>query len=155
MRTDHVLRRALSVALFGCAALGASAQGLLDDFAVAIANDRAEEVSRLVARGMDPNSVDAKGDTPLCIAARSGASRSVDALLAAKANPNRANRFNDTPLMLAALNGNLDVVRKLVAGGAQLDPPGWTPLIYAATGGHDDVVTYLAQRVVSAHRARR
>jgi ankyrin repeat protein len=48
--------------------------------------------------------------------------------------------------MLAALNGNLDAVRKLVAGGARIDTPGWTPLIYAATGGHNDVVTFLAQR---------
>src|SRR6478752_8270040 len=103
MRTDHVLRRALSVALFGCAALGASAQGLLDDFAVAIASDRAEEVSRLVARGMDPNSVDERGDTALCTAARNGSVRSIDVLLAAKADPNRPNRFNDMPLMLAAL----------------------------------------------------
>ena len=92
---------------------------------------------------MDPDAVDVNGDTLLCIAARGGAARSVGALLAAKANPNRANRFNDTPLMLAALNGNLDVVRRLVAGGALLDPPGWTPLIYAATGGHDAIVEYL------------
>jgi len=70
MRTENALRRAFAIALFGCAAIGLSAQGLLDDLAVAIASDRAEEVSRLVARGMDPNSVDEKGDTALCIAAR-------------------------------------------------------------------------------------
>src|SRR6476469_1173245 len=108
MRIEHALRLLLLVALLVGAAMTVVAQGLLDDLAIAIANDRADDVSRLLARGMDPDSVDANGDTPLCIAARNGAARSVDALLAAKANPNRANRFNDTPLMLAALNGRMD-----------------------------------------------
>jgi ankyrin repeat protein len=57
----------------------------------------------------------------------------VDALLAAKAKADVPNRFNDTPLMAAALQGHLDVARRLLAAGAALDPPGWTPLIYAAT----------------------
>ena len=64
-------------------------------------------------------------------------------LLAAKAPVDAKNRFGDTPLMGAALSGQLDIVRKLRARGAALEPSGWTPLIYAATGGHDAVVTYL------------
>jgi uncharacterized protein len=119
------------------------AQGLLDDLVIAVTNDRVDEVRRLLARGMDANSVDANGDTLLCIAARSGSARTLDVLLAAKANPNRPNRFGDTPLMLAALKGDLDSVRALVAKGAVVDHPGWTALIYAATGGHDDVVAFL------------
>ena len=77
---------------------------------------------RLLARGMDPDSVDAKGDTLLCIAARNGSARTVEALLAAKANPNRANRFGDTPLMLAALNGDLDT-RPRAGRGRRSDQP--------------------------------
>src|SRR6478672_4629626 len=118
MRIDLVLRRLLLVAFLVGAPISVLAQGLLDDLAIAVANDRAEDVRRLLARGMDPNSVDAKGDTLLCIAARSGSPHAVAVLLAAKADPNRANRFRDTPLMLAALNGSLDSVRALVAGGA-------------------------------------
>jgi ankyrin repeat protein len=79
----------------------------------------------------------------LCIAARNGSVHSVRALLEAKANPNVANRYGDTPLMLASIKGNLDIVRVLVAAKARLDPPGWTPLIYAATGGHEPIVDYL------------
>ena len=146
MRIDRVLPRFLLAVLLGCVAIGVPAQGLLDELAVAAANDRPDDVRKLIGRGMDPNSVDANGDTPLCIAARNGSARTIDVLLSAKADPNRPNRFNDTPLMLASLSGNLEVVRRLVAAGAAIDPPGWTPLIYAATGGHDAIVTFLAQR---------
>jgi ankyrin repeat protein len=45
--------------------------------------------------------------------------------------------------MAAALSGNLAIVRTLRARGASLENPGWTPLIYAATGGHDAIVGYL------------
>jgi ankyrin repeat protein len=85
----------------------ALAQALLDDLAQAVANDRVEEVRRLLARGMDPDSVDARGDTMLCVAARNGSRASAQALLRAKAHPDRPNRFGDTPLMLAALKGDL------------------------------------------------
>ncbi len=34
-------------------------------------------------------------------------------------------------------------MKKLRAAGAEVNHAGWTPLIYAATGGHDDVVRYL------------
>ena len=126
--------------------VAALAQGLLDDLAVAVANDRTDEVRRLLARGMDPDSVDANGETMLCIAARSGSVGAAQLLLDAKAKPDKPNRWNDTPLMLAALQGNLDVVRALVAAKANVNPNGWTPLIYAATGGHDAVATFLLQR---------
>jgi len=121
------------------------AEPLLDELAHAVENDRVDEVKRLLARGMDPDSVDAQGEPMLCIAARSGSARAAQALLAAKAHPNVANRFGDTPLMLAALKGDLEIVRILQAGGAAINRQGWTPLIYAATGGHDDVVTFLVQ----------
>ena len=122
------------------------AQGLLDDLTVAVANDRADDVKRLLARGMDPNSVDASGDTLLGIAARNGSARVVAVLVAAKADPEKPNRYGDTPLLLASLKGDLDTVRALVAAGASINPRGWTPLIYAATGGHDAVATFLLQR---------
>jgi ankyrin repeat protein len=79
----------------------------------------------------------------LCVAARNGSRASAQALLRAKAHPDRPNRFGDTPLMLAALKGDLETVRALVAGGAAVNRPGWTPLIYAATGGHDGVADFL------------
>jgi uncharacterized protein len=136
--------RTLVVAfLLAIAAAPAFAQQVYEDMIIAVANDRADEGKRLLARGMDPNSVDPNGDPLLFIAARAGYRATVDVLLAAKANVNAKNRFGDTPLMAAALNGHLEVVRKLRTQGADIEPRGWTPLIYAATGGHDVVVAYL------------
>ena len=77
------------------------------------------------------------------LAARANHVGTVDALLAAKANVNAKSTFGDTAIMAAALNGHLDLVKKLRTRGADVDGPGWTALIYAATGGHDAVVTYL------------
>ena len=142
MLIDRV-RAVFAAIWFAMAAVPALAQQIYDDLIVAVANDRADEVKRLLARGMDANSVDPNGDPLLFIAARAGYGATVDVLLAAKANVNAKNRFGDTPLMAAALNGRLDIVRRLRTQGAELDPRGWTPLIYAATGGHDDVVAYL------------
>src|SRR4029078_6571972 len=95
--------------------------------------------------------VEANDETSLCIGARSGSVGAAQLLLDAKAKPDKPNRWNDTPLMLAALQGNLDVVRALVAAKANVNPNGWTPLIYAATGGHDAVATFLLQRGAHIH----
>ena len=138
-------RRALG-AFFLVAALAAPpalGQRLYDDMIVAVANDRASEVKSLLARGVDPNIVDPNGDPLLYVAARAGYGATVDALLAAKASVDARTRFGDTAMMGAALGGHLDVVKKLRMSGAALDYKGWTPLIYASTGGRDNVVAYL------------
>ena len=142
------LRRRLSVLLlapllFALAPAAVEAQNTLDDFMIAVANDRVPQVRALLARGIDPNSVDAAGDPALFIAARAGNAATVDVLLDAKANVDARNRFGDTPLMAAALRGHADVARKLRARGAAVNGPGWTPLIYAATGGHEDLIRWL------------
>lgn len=143
MCIDRRRRRVVGAALLLALSLPVAGEGLLDDLVRAVGNDNADEVKKLLARGMDADSVDANGEPMLCIAARNGSARTAQALLEARGNPNRPNRYGDTPLMLAALKGDLDTVRVLQAGGAAVNRRGWTPLIYAATGGHDDVVTFL------------
>ena len=102
----------------------ARAQDALDDFMIAVANDRAPQVRALLQRGIDPNSVDAAGDPALLIAARAGNVATVDVLLDAKANVDARNRFGDTPLMVAVLQGRVDVAKKLRARGAAVNTPG-------------------------------
>ena len=124
--------------------LPARAQQLYDDFVLAIENDRAEEVKRMLARGMDPNTVTRDGDPVLLSAARAGNAGTVDVLLAARnIKVDARSSHGDTALMAAAINGHLAIIKKLRARGAEINRAGWTPLIYAATGGHDDVVVYL------------
>jgi ankyrin repeat protein len=138
------IRALLGITLIALAtALPVQAQQVLDDLIVAVTNDRPAEVRRLLARGVDPDSVDRNGDPMLVLAARNGSAGAVDALLAGRARPDLANPHGDTAMLVAALKGNLALVRRLHTAGATLDGPGWTPLIYAATGGHEPVVRYL------------
>jgi ankyrin repeat protein len=54
--------------------------------------------------------------------------------------------FHNTPLHRAALEGNLEEVKKLVEGGADVNAKntiGKTPLHMASGNGHQDVVYYL------------
>jgi len=118
-------------------------ESLYDRFVQAVVADRRSEVRDLLARGMDPNTVDPNGDPVLLIAVRSGWDATTDMLLAAGAKVDAQNRFGDRPLMVAALNGNLAMCKKLLARGAELSPPGWTPLIYAASNDQIDVMRYL------------
>ena len=138
------LRRFLAAVLFVFAAAGpVRAQQLLDDLFIAAANDRADQVKAILARGVDPNSVDKNGDPVIVVAARSGSAAAVDALLAAKVDVDKRNRWGDTALMIAALNGQGGIAKALRQKGAAVTMKGWTPLIYAATGGHDDIVRWL------------
>jgi ankyrin repeat protein len=141
------IRASFGIALIAlAAALPAHAQQVLDELIVAVTNDRAADVRRLLARGVDPDSVDPNGDPMLVLAARNGSSGAVDALLAGRARPDLPNPRGDTAMLIAALKGNLALVRRLHTAGAKLDGPGWTPLIYAATGGHEPVVRYLLEQ---------
>jgi len=141
--------RNLARAAFAAALLlapAAFAEDLLQDLSIAVANDRANDVRTLLARGVDANSVDAHGDPLIVIAAREGSDKSLGVLLAANPRVDARNRYGETALMLAAMKGNLGIARKLRERGAALDFPGWTPLIYAATAGHDDMVRYLLEQ---------
>src|SRR5690606_36397380 len=53
------------------------------------------------------------------------------------------NARDETALMLVALQGDLESVKLLVKRGAEVNRPGWTPLHYAAAGGHVPVIAFL------------
>lgn len=138
------LRRWLAACLLAlAAALPAHAQQLLDDLFIAAVNDRGGEVKSILARGVDPDSIDANGDPVIVAAARAGSASVVDVLLAAKVQVDQRNRWGDTALMVAVLNGHAGIAKALRQRGAAVNMKGWTPLIYAATGGHDDIVRWL------------
>jgi ankyrin repeat protein len=124
-------------------AAGGVAAGPSEDLVIAVSNDRAARVKELLAAGVDPNTADPNGEPVLLIAARGGYAATVDALLAGKANVNARSKFGDSALMMAALGGHLEIAKTLRKRGADLDGPGWTQLIYAASTGQDAVVTYL------------
>lgn len=117
------------------------------DFVVAAQMDNAPMVRKLLGNGASPNTVDPiTGQSVLVLALREGADEVVTLLLAqsgidlelAAPNGNRA-------LMLAAFKRNKPALLALLAKGAIVTYPGWTPLHYAAAGGDEEIVRILLE----------
>lgn len=75
----------------------------------------------LLQHKADPNIRDAKGNTPLLLAAQAGREDLVDLLLTYNANINLANSSGQTPLIVAVNTRNEPIARKLLAKGADPD----------------------------------
>ena len=130
--------------------------GAYDDFFKAIQLDNARDVEQLLARGFDPNTPNPQG-VPALLKATQEQSFKAAAVLAShdQTQVDPRSERNESPLMLAALRGQEALVQTLVARGAEINKTGWTPLHYAATGGHLRVMAFLigAQAEVDAGSA--
>ncbi len=115
-------------------------------FTAAKRND-ASSISQLLARGFDANTINADGEHALLIAVREESSEVVQVLLRQpKLKPDARNNLGETPLMIAALKGREDWVNALLRLDADVNKTGWTPLHYAATGGHAQLVKQLLEQ---------
>lgn len=117
-----------------------------DDFFWAIKQDNAAQVSALLSRGFDPNTVDPAGSTGLMLALQES---SIKVALALIEHPQIKvevrNAADESPLMLAALKGEALLCQRLIQKGAEVNKPGWAPLHYAATNGHLEVMNLLLE----------
>ena len=121
--------------------------GSYEDFFRAVAMDDAASVRALLSRGFDGNTPDPKGQHALLIAAREKSGKVADELLRWPAiNVESRNGADESPLMFASLQGLTELAQKLVAKGADVNKPGWTPLHYAATKGHVAIMTLLLDK---------
>jgi ankyrin repeat protein len=85
----------------------------IDSLIKSVKFDDIDGVNKLLAKGMDPNSVEIQ------------------------------DKAGENAMMMAALNGDLDFVNLLIAKDAEVNKKGWAPLHYAAANGHDDIVKVL------------
>ena len=112
-----------------------------------------EAVSLLITAGADVNATSGAGVTALHLAADDAAKTRL--LLDAGANVNAVSQLGRTPLLVAAsASTGADVVRQLVAKGADLnvaDTTGVTPLIAAANADNSEVVHILLARGADVH----
>jgi ankyrin repeat protein len=121
-----------------------SSAGSYEDFFKAVQFDDVKTVQALLQRGFDPNTVNPAGIPALMLAVREP-SLKVAQLLASwpKVKTEVRNENDESVLMLAALKGFLPLVKQLVDKDADVNKPGWTPLHYAASGGHVSIVEFL------------
>jgi len=113
----------------------------------AINTDNASGVSALLARGVDPNAMDPRGQVALYVALRDGSPKVVAVLAAHPAiQLDAPNAANETPLMMAALRGDITSTPLLLDRGASVNRTGWTPLHYAASSPETRVVALLLDR---------
>jgi uncharacterized protein len=125
----------------------AGEETLLGDFFIALRNGHVDEVKEWLAKGVEANACDERGETPLMLAARSDDyPKVVSALLDAGAKSYLRNPYGETALMLAAFYGRSNSVALLLERGTDIGEAnrmGWTPLIYAAFAGHTAIVAQL------------
>ena len=118
--------------------------GSYEDFFAAVKRDNAGNLQSLLNRGFDPNTVDPGGLSGLYLALRDENLKAANVLLEwPRTNIDIRTPEDESPLMIAALKGRLDFVKRLLARGADVNKTGWTPLHYAASGGHRDIMQLL------------
>ncbi|MBB5460974.1 MULTISPECIES: ankyrin repeat domain-containing protein [unclassified Paraburkholderia] len=139
-------RRLACAAALACAALVAvpAHAAPIDSLIKSVKFDDVDGVNKLLAKGMDPNSVDNQGIPLLVIAAREKSDKVAAALLAnPKTDIEIQDKAGENALMMASLVGDLNFVNLLIAKDAEVNKKGWAPLHYAAANGHDDIVKVL------------
>ena len=120
--------------------------GSYDDFFKAINLDDVDTIAALLHRGFDVNTLNPAGEHGLFLALRESSVKVARVLIAwPKVNVEARTAQDESPLMLAALKGLTEICRQLIAKGADVNKPGWTPLHYAATHGHLDVMNLLLE----------
>jgi len=130
-------------------AIGVSAAraGSFEDFFTYIRNDNVTALDGLLKRGFDVNTHDERGQSGLVLALQEQSPKAARRLLAQPGIDIEAvNKAGESALMMAALKGDRDTVAVLLARGALVDRPGWTPLHYAATGPEPALVKLFLER---------
>ncbi|HXD39945.1 MAG TPA: ankyrin repeat domain-containing protein [Ramlibacter sp.] len=124
-----------------------SRAGSYEDFFAALKQDDPQAVKALLNRGFDPNTLDPKRLPGLYVALRDSSLKAAQALIDwPKTNVEMRTPEDESPLMMACLKGHIEMVRKLISRDADVNKTGWTPLHYAATGGHVAIIELLLEQ---------
>lgn len=113
-----------------------------------------DQMKRMLADGVDVNTIVTGDGTALIGAARAGQTRMVAFLLDENADPDLPARGDGSPLIAAAAAGETGIVEMLLDAGADRDrivPGDENPLMQAAWNGHRDVVRLLLDRGADAN----
>lgn len=118
-----------------------------EDFFIAITRNDGRAITALVERGFDPNTRGPAGEIGLVSALHSENLAAAEALFARPdIRLDLLNPAGESALMMAALHGQYDWCVRLLARGAPINKPEWSPLHYAASGPDAKVVRLLLDR---------
>lgn len=146
MRNNFINYIRKTLYLFVFVVLSNAYAGSYDDFFAAIQRDDAQAVQTLLVRGFDSNTMSPKGQYGLYLALREPSPKAAQVLIDwPRTDVNRLNANGESPLMLAALKGYQGLAEKLIRKGADVNKTGWTPLHYAASGGHLSLISLLLE----------
>lgn len=143
--TRRLAHRVSLVCAAALASLALSAQASdLDSLVKAVKFDDVKAVQKALAQGADPNATDSQGMPLIVLAAREKSDKVANALMAdSKTDIEKLDASGENAMMLAAFNDDIDLVKALIAKGAEVNKKGWAPLHYACSNGHDDIVKLL------------
>ncbi len=109
-----------------------------------------EILNTMLKFGLNANTPDKEGHTPLTISLINKQRDAAKVLIARGADVNAHAADYITPLHFAAHQGDIELVKLLVGYGADLNPVivnnGYTPLHWAIIQGHANVVEFLMER---------
>jgi|GEM_PF-2410326 len=114
----------------------------------AIRNVDYVSINVLLSDGVNTDTVDQEGNTPLMVAAEVGNPRIVDIILSHKPNVNKQNKQGDTALMIAAKTGQMEIVKKLTIHNAKIsmhNKSGNTAVTLASKYGHKKIVCFFKE----------
>ncbi|NJM43202.1 MAG: ankyrin repeat domain-containing protein [Brachymonas sp.] len=144
----RLVRRVVKSLLVASLALltGLAHAGAYEDFFKAIALDDERSVQSLIQRGFDPNTIDPNKFHGLFLALREPSPKVAQVLInAPKIDVNHLTEQGESPLMMAVFKGQVELAAQLIKLGADVNKTGWTPLHYAATSGHTQLVKILLE----------
>ena len=124
--------------------ISSSFAGSYIDFFRALLRDDAYTTRLFLAEGFDPNTVSENAQPALLYALRQESYKSAKVLIAdPRTQLNQTNPQGENPLMMAALKEQTALVEQLLACGAAINKPGWSPLHYAAASAKTDILAIL------------
>lgn len=121
--------------------------GSYEDFFIAVKRNDGRTIKALVERGFDPNTRGPNGEIGLVAALHGENMAAAEALFARPdIRLDLLNGAGESALMMAALRGDLGWCERLIARGAPVNKPGWSPLHYAASGPEPKIIALLLER---------
>lgn len=120
--------------------------GSYEDFFRAIKRNDEKTIQQLLMRGFDANLPDEYGRPGLLVAIEEPSERVYEVLMRwPGTNVNALNSKGESALMMASLHGRLNLAKYLIRRGADINKTGWTPLHYAASKGHLELISLLLE----------